>query len=384
MSKKTNSEEMIFRFKQTHGSKYDYQHVSFSKMKEKVEIICPIHGAFWQTPDHHIRGTDCPDCGRLQQGKLKKEKSAKSFILKAISVHGEFYDYTNSEYIGNKKKIEIICPTHGTFKQTPSNHLSGFGCAECGRERTEKSRKLSVQDFFNRCNEAHNNFFTYPIKDYINPESMISVVCPTHGKFLIKARNHLWIKQGCNMCFEENRGINKRISWPDFIQASIKCHGNIYQYDQSSFLMLSEPVQIYCKKHGWFEQRGHRHVSGQGCPTCARQLHRGKWKAELLPQELREINCNLYYFRLTGNSENFYKIGISNDVQRRRITIERQSGYSIEVVSILPSTLYSVMQLEESLHKEYFEYSYLPKNKFPGYTECFSIDILPKNELLKK
>lgn len=378
MSKKINTHDIIVRFKQTHGNKYEYGNVSFSNMKAKVEIICPMHGTFWQTPDHHIRGTDCPDCSRLNQGKLKKEKSAAKFISKAISIHGEIYDYKNFVYNGNKTKIEIICPSHGTFKQTPSNHLSGFGCPLCGRERTEKSRKLSAEDFFSRCSEAHNNFFSYPTKDYINPESIISVVCPDHDVFLIKARNHLWIKQGCSKCYEMNRGINKRISWSEFIQGATKCHGDIYQYDQSSFSMLSEPVQINCKKHGWFEQRGHRHISGQGCPTCARQLHRGKWKSELLPLELRDINCNLYYFRLTGNSESFYKIGISNDVHRRKTTIERDSGYSIEVIFTLSGTLYSAMQLEESLHKEYVEFSFLPKNQFPGYTECFSIDVFNK------
>ncbi|MFV5701058.1 hypothetical protein ACM55F_04210 [Flavobacterium sp. XS2P12] len=378
MSKKITGEEIILRFKQTHGDKYEYRNVLFSKMKEKVEIICPNHGLFWQTPDHHIRGTDCPDCSRLQQGKLKKNNAAKDFISKAITVHGEVYDYTNFVYEGNKTKIEITCPIHGSFKQTPSNHLSGFGCPKCGRERTEISRKLSVEDFFNRCKEEHKNFYLYPKKNYINPESIITVVCPKHGNFSIKARNHLWIKQGCRDCYEENQGINKRIPWPQFIQAAIKYHGNTYQYDQSSFQILSEFVRIYCIKHGWFEQRGHRHLSGQGCPTCARQLHRGKWKSELLPQELRDINCNLYYFRLIGNSEDFYKIGITNDVNRRRITIERQSGYTVEVVSILAGTLYSSMQLEESLHEEYIECSYLPKIKFPGYTECFSIDVFGK------
>ena len=241
MSKKTTIEDIITRFKQTHGDKYEYDNVSYSKMKEKVEIICPIHGSFRQTPDHHIRGTGCPDCSRLLQGKLKKEDAEQNFISKALSVHGNIYDYPNFRYNGHKIKIEIICPIHGTFKQMPSNHLSGFGCPKCGRKRTEMSRKLSVEDFFNRCNETHKNFYSYPTKDYVNPESMITVICPKHGKFSIKARSHLWIKQGCCKCYEENRGINKRITWHEFINAAIKLHGDTYQYDQSSYKMLSEP-----------------------------------------------------------------------------------------------------------------------------------------------
>ncbi|WP_158837756.1 GIY-YIG nuclease family protein [Polaribacter sp. L3A8] len=378
MAKKINTEEIIKRFKQSHGDEYDYSLVSYSKMKEKVEIVCSLHGSFWQTPDHHIRGTKCPECRLKEQGKLKKEKAANKFIEKSISIHGNIYDYSKTEYKGNKIKVEIICQKHGNFKQTPSNHLSGFGCSKCGRERTELSRKLQPKEFYKRCKELHSNFYSYPKNDYQNPESKIDVTCPKHGDYKIKARNHLWISQGCNACYKESKGINRRIPWSEFIKAAKKYHGNIYKYDHNSFEMLSEPLSIFCKKHGWFEQRGHKHIAGQGCPKCARQLHRGKWNSNLIPDELKNLNCNLYYFRLTGNSETFYKIGITNNVNRRKKTIERESNYyyKIEVVQILEGTLYSSMQFEELLHKEYKEDSYIPKIKFPGYTECFSIDVL--------
>lgn len=378
MATRITKENILLRFVRTHGDKYDYSLVSFSKMKEKVEIVCPIHGSFWQTPDHHIRGTKCPDCSLKENGERKTKNSAKNFISKAISIHGEIYDYSKLQYRGNKIKLEIICPKHGLFEQTPSNHLSGFGCSKCGRERTELSRKLEPQDFYDRCNQVHKNFYSYPNKNYLNPEMKIQVVCPKHGMFKLKARNHLWIGQGCRECYTESKGLSRRIPWSDFFQAAIKYHGNTYQYDETSFEMLSESVRIFCKKHGWFEQRGHKHVSGQGCPTCARQLHRGKWNSELLPEELKDAECNLYYFRLEGNSETFYKIGITNDVNRRKNTIERESGYcyKIEILQVLEGTLYTSMQLEELLHQEYTENSYIPKVKFPGYTECFSIDVL--------
>lgn len=378
MATRITKANILLRFVKTHGDKYDYSLVSFSKMKDKVEIVCPVHGSFWQTPDHHIRGNKCPDCSLKENGERKTKNSANNFISKAISIHGEIYNYSKSEYRGNKIKLDIICSKHGLFEQTPSNHLSGFGCSKCGRERTELSKKLEPEKFYDRCNQVHNNFYSYPDKNYLNPETKIDVICPKHGIFKLKARNHLWIGQGCRECYTESKGLNIRISWSDFFQAAIKYHGDTYQYDETSFEMLSESVRIFCKKHGWFEQRGHKHVAGQGCPTCARQLHRGKWNSKLLPEELKNTVCNLYYFRLKGNFETFYKIGITNDVNRRKNTIERESGYcyKIEILQVLEGTLYSSMQLEELLHQEYAENSYTPKMKFPGYTECFSIDVL--------
>ena len=32
------------------------------KVNEKICIICPIHGEFWQTPANHLRGQGCPKC----------------------------------------------------------------------------------------------------------------------------------------------------------------------------------------------------------------------------------------------------------------------------------------------------------------------------------
>ena len=33
--------------------------------KTKMEIICPVHGSFWMTPSHHIQGQKCPRCKGL-------------------------------------------------------------------------------------------------------------------------------------------------------------------------------------------------------------------------------------------------------------------------------------------------------------------------------
>lgn len=55
------------------------------------------------------------------------------FICRAISVHGNKYDYSDTEYVGYKKKLKIICPEHGEFYQQACSHLMGCGCNSCGR-----------------------------------------------------------------------------------------------------------------------------------------------------------------------------------------------------------------------------------------------------------
>ena len=45
-----------------HSNFYNYEKVIFSNLRDKVRIICPIHGNFHQQANSHLRGTGCPTC----------------------------------------------------------------------------------------------------------------------------------------------------------------------------------------------------------------------------------------------------------------------------------------------------------------------------------
>ena len=45
-----------------HQNKYDYSQVSFTRRKDKVNIVCPIHGVFTRTVGSHLRGSGCDLC----------------------------------------------------------------------------------------------------------------------------------------------------------------------------------------------------------------------------------------------------------------------------------------------------------------------------------
>ena len=48
--------EFIKRSQKTHNNKYDYSKVFFNNTEDKVCIICPEHGEFFQTPHSHLQG----------------------------------------------------------------------------------------------------------------------------------------------------------------------------------------------------------------------------------------------------------------------------------------------------------------------------------------
>ncbi len=367
--------EILKKFKDRHGEKYDYPKINAKNAKDKIEIICPSHGPFIQAIDKHSGGSGCPLCGREIVDNAKR-LNTEDFVAKAREVHSGKYDYSQTVYRQNKEKVAIVCPTHGEFAQTPSNHLSGFGCYICGRELTAAAHKLNAEDFFERCSKQFGDYYQYPKRVYTNPDSIIEAVCPKHGEFQTIARNHLWIGQGCRACALKKSGEARRMTFDEFVAGAHQIHGDSYEYDKSSFSMKSEHTKIRCKKRGWYDQKPTKHLSGQGCPTCARKQQTGRWSPETLLPERRNVPAKLYYLRLQGNREKFYKIGISEDFNRRITTIDRETPYDVAVVMTIDGTLYDCMSLEREYLRKYREWSYEPEIAFPGFTECFSDDVL--------
>lgn len=68
-----SQEEIINKANLIHENKYDYSKVIFTKMHDKVTIICPIHGEFQQTLSKHIsKKQSCPKCAAIQRSTKNK------------------------------------------------------------------------------------------------------------------------------------------------------------------------------------------------------------------------------------------------------------------------------------------------------------------------
>ena len=114
-------------------------------MKLKVIIICPIHGKFSQTPEHHLHGEGCPKCVKIKY--VNKLRSCKEKIIeKCKEIHHNKYTYEFVEYVDDKSKIIITCPLHGNFTQKVNNHLNGQGCPICRLSKGETKIKKFLED----------------------------------------------------------------------------------------------------------------------------------------------------------------------------------------------------------------------------------------------
>lgn len=63
MSKRVTTADFVRRACEVHGNRYDYARVSYVAAIKYVTIICPDHGEFEQSPANHNTGHGCPECG---------------------------------------------------------------------------------------------------------------------------------------------------------------------------------------------------------------------------------------------------------------------------------------------------------------------------------
>ena len=120
-----------------HKDKYDYSLVNYTNSKEKVKIICPIHGIFEQRASLHLSGYKCSKCGNIEKSK-SMIKGVDEFIKISNIKHKNKYKYRKNTYISMRVGIKIICPTHGEFEQLPHNHVNGAGCPKCSNSGISK------------------------------------------------------------------------------------------------------------------------------------------------------------------------------------------------------------------------------------------------------
>ncbi len=117
------------------------------------------------------------------------------FVERAIKIHGNKYDYSETRYINGKTKVKIICPEHGAFEQAARAHASGYGCQKCkARDHTK-----TTHQFIECAIKIHGNKYDYSETRYINAKTKIKIICPEHGAFMQTPPHHQE-GNGCPLC----------------------------------------------------------------------------------------------------------------------------------------------------------------------------------------
>lgn len=284
---------------------------------------------------------------------MGKRVTAEEFILRANAKHGGKFDYTRAVLSGVMVKIEIICPLHGSFWQTPNSHVGGKGCPHCsGNARLTKDTCIS------RFKGVHGDTYDYSKVEYQSSESKVIITCKLHGDFEQTPVAHFKLKQGCAKCYRERQGAWKKSTSEEFTKKAVAAHGDRYDYSEVEYVQSHLPVTIKCNGCGEaFSQSPNAHLSGKGCRTC----------------NLSGFTFSRSAYLYVLGCGNVTKVGITNKTPQSRATdVSRSSGQDFKVVATFHMAKgRDALALESTMLKLLRARYDSPTERFNGYTECF-------------
>ena len=364
MREKYTLEGFIERAKKLHGDKYDYSVTEYINCKDKVKIICPIHGEFELIADNHVRKDGCQMCN--YESRLKNNKA--NFIQKSNKMHNNMFDYSKVDYVNNNTKVTIICPIHGEFQQSPQHHLVANGCSKC-REDKKRNSIYKFEKFKEEATKTHNGKYDYNIEGFTTLSNSITLSCKEHGDFNIIPYKHLK-GSGCKVCSNINSGLAIRSNTEDFIKKCREVHGDTYDYSSVKYVHSREYVDIICSVHGVFKQKPTTHLKGCGCQKCATliNVYRKEDYVKLSPTAV------IYLVVMEYENEKFIKIGKTKNTVRERLN-NNIGKYKYDILFEKVDKSEIIFDLEIELHKYFNNFKYEPLHKFPGRTECYNLEL---------
>lgn len=190
------------------------------------------------------------------------------FINKANIKYNNKFDYSKASIFD--KKITIICPNHGEFKQSPKKHLATkYGCKQCSLEIVGRQRVTTLQQFIDRANIKHNFKYDYSLVNFFNLNDKVEVICPIHGKFTTTAIYHL--SGGCKLCGKSISNRKRFIS--DLLDKCKSIHNDKYDYSKVKYSGKNKAVEIICPNHGSFFMTMNLHLKNKGCKKCESNIN---------------------------------------------------------------------------------------------------------------
>ena len=236
-AKTFTKDDFVARARTVHGDAYDYSHTVYVNNAARLRIDCrvPGHGPFWQSAGNHCRGNGCPACSSNRRVSAVLTAAAERFLIKAKSIHSEFYDYTETVYTGGKSELTIRCPRHGFFQQVASLHLEGSGCPTCEAEGGSAAQRKALERFKAKAAACHGDVYDYSEVEYVNFQTRVKIGCLIHGPFYKLPTLHL-AGAGCPACGVERGTAARRDGLESFVAKATARHSDVYDYSEVEYV----------------------------------------------------------------------------------------------------------------------------------------------------
>lgn len=279
----------------------------------------------------------CP-CGCAFNPKWK-ESQVEIRIKRKLSQEGDdkFCGWVGEKYQNNNTKAIIFCSVHNKdYTVTSSNFFKDRKCPDCGHEKRKHTKRIHPDVLISRIKSKIEKdnldvfFGLVPHEgEIIDTRVKLKLFCKTHNSMYDTTSYDSFMRGSrCPDCGYDMKAENRRLSTEDAIfqiESSIKL--NLYN---SRFLRFDTPtgvyknwktmVVLYCQDHDkeYSVMYNKLVCRDQGCPSCATHGYQ--------PAK----HGHLYVTNWKNNDKDtneFFKIGISNDYTRRMKEQSRKTSY---------------------------------------------------------
>lgn len=110
VNKYMDTELFIKKANLIHNGKYDYSKAVYKGVNEKVCIICPEHGEFWQNYDSHLCGRGCPYCN---ESHLEREICISLEKNNITFERQKYFDWLRNDLTNYKLPLDFYLPEYG-------------------------------------------------------------------------------------------------------------------------------------------------------------------------------------------------------------------------------------------------------------------------------
>lgn len=105
LNSRFNSDEVLDKCRDNFNDKYDYTLANYITIKDKLDVICPIHGLFSKIAESHIKGQGCPKCAYIN---TIPETELTDFLTNDCEIEIIKSDRT----ILKPKELDVLIPSH--------------------------------------------------------------------------------------------------------------------------------------------------------------------------------------------------------------------------------------------------------------------------------
>jgi hypothetical protein len=281
-----------------------------------------------------------------------KDEFLKELSIKQPEIFNN-YDWSEFNYITNKTKSKVI-DYYGLITYNSPKELI------LGRKPSIETAENKTFYFINLLKRKHNWVDDYDWSNfvYINRKTK-STLSDNLGNIYLLSPESLINNKPNNFSL-----INREL----VLIESLK--NKFPKYDFSKFIYngVHNKSIVICSEHGEFLQSPHSFNKGHCCPFCTLHLKIGNYESQ------SKINPDsiiyLYNINLYSEDENFYKIGLTKNLNQR---MNQFSKYKVKIIETIKGTIKELNNMEKELKKFIYNYNinYSPKIPFPGKHECY-------------